>query len=83
MSESEKYPVFVGGSYIDTDKIYPFIEIVKNKYHKNTCVEMAEEVASTYGETDEKAIACKVALKRRDQNILMAPPLDLSGLYGS
>ena len=44
---------------------------------------MSEEVASTYGETDEKAIACKVALKRRDQNILMAPALDLSGLYGS
>ena len=44
---------------------------------------MAEQEGSLYGESDEKAIAFKVALKRRDQNILMAPPLDLAGLYSS
>ena len=59
-------PVFVGGSYTDTDKLFPFIETVMNAYYQNTSVELAEDVGSIYGETDEKAIACKVALRRRD-----------------
>jgi hypothetical protein len=44
---------------------------------------MAQDIASTYGDSDERTIAYKVALKRRDHNILSAPALDLDDVYSS
>jgi len=60
------------------------MEIIKNKYHSSTCIEMAKDVASTDASaeaSDEKTIAYQVALKRRDYNILSAPTLNLDDVY--
>ena len=47
LKECENLPVFVGGSFTNKDKPLPFVEIIKNKYHSDTCVEMAKDIAST------------------------------------
>ena len=83
LKDCENLPVFIGGSYTNQDKLFPFMEIIRNKYHSNTCVDMAQDVASTYGDSDERTIAYKVALKRRDHNILAAPALDMDDVYSS